>query len=121
MGDGTHAEGYRDAGASLHSSLPSALAAVEDMPSHGRAFLIGGSQLYNLAFQSTPPLVNRVLLTRVLHEFECDTFLHDFAAEEQWERQSHQELCKWIGFEVSEENEEKGVRYRYEMWTLRSS
>jgi len=32
---------------------------------------------------------------------------------------SHEELCNWIGFEVEEENEEKGVKYRYEMWVLK--
>lgn len=59
-----------------------------------------------------------MLLTRVLGEFECDTFLYDFAADLKWTRSTHGELCEWIGFEVDEENEEKGTRYRYEMWTL---
>jgi dihydrofolate reductase len=30
-------------------------------------------------------------------------------------------LIEWIGFEVEEENEEKGVTYRYEMWVLKKS
>lgn len=103
---------------STHSSLPSALSSIQ---AESRAFLIGGSQLYNLSLQSTPPLVNRVLLTRVLSDFECDTYLYDFSNDNdgQWLKASHEELCKWIGFEVQEDNEEKGVRYRYEMWVLK--
>ena len=86
-----------------------------------RAFLIGGAQLYNLALQAKPPLVDRVLLTRVLSEFECDTFLHDFSAQtEVWRLASHGELCEWVGWDVPEgEVEEKGVKYRYEMWVRR--
>lgn len=106
---------------STHSSLPSALSALQ--PS-SRAFLIGGSQLYNLSLTSNPPLVDRVLLTRILDQdsaIECDTFLHDFTVDQGWKKASHGELCTWIGFEVEEENEEKGLRYRYEMWTWGSS
>lgn len=105
----------RGRGTPTFDSLPSALSSLQGP---GRVFLIGGSQLYNLALQSSPPLVDRVLLTRVMEDFECDTFLYDFAADPKWTRSTHGELCSWIGFEVDEENEEKGTRYRYEMWTL---
>jgi dihydrofolate reductase len=60
-----------------------------------------------------------VLLTRVLSDFECDTFLYDFVNDGRWVQSSHEELIEWIGFEVEEENEEKGVKYRYEMWILK--
>ena len=63
--------------------------------------------------------LNRVLLTRVLSDFECDTFLYDFVNDGKWVKSSHEELCNWIGFEVEEENEEKGIKYRYEMWVLK--
>ena len=109
-------------GTPTFDSLPSALSSLSsDGSGSGRGFLIGGSQLYNLALQSSPPLVDRVLLTRVLSEFECDTFLYDFASDPKWTKSTHEELCRWIGFEVDEENEEKGIRYRYEMWTLAST
>jgi dihydrofolate reductase len=102
---------------STYNSLPSALDAI---PPSARAFLIGGSQLYNLSLTSQPPLVDRVLLTRILaDDVECDTFLYDFTKEDKWVKASHGDLCGWIGFEVDEVNEEKGIRYRYEMWTLR--
>jgi dihydrofolate reductase len=86
-----------------------------------RTFLIGGSQLYSLAFSSSPPLVTRVLLTRILSDFECDTYLEDFAAQDKrWTLANHAELSQWVGFDVPEgEIEEKGTRYRFEMWILK--
>ena len=103
---------------SSHRSIRSAL---DHLPSHTpRVFLIGGAQLYNLALASSPPSVDRVLLTRVTTNFDCDTFLTDFTRDESWSRASHRDLCDWVGFEVPEnEVEEKGVKYRFEMWTLR--
>jgi len=102
---------------STHSSLESALLTLKP---ESRAFLIGGSQLYNATLQSPSSTnLNRVLLTRVLSDFECDTFLYDFTNDGKWVKASHQELCDWIGFTVDEENEEKGIKYRYEMWVLK--
>ncbi|EIW71112.1 hypothetical protein TREMEDRAFT_67574 [Tremella mesenterica DSM 1558] len=112
---------------STHTSIEHA---IEVSSQEGRIFLIGGAQLYNLAF-SPPYLCDRVLLTRVLNDFQCDTFLSPFPFAEQsndtaatsnkWERRSHADLCHWIGFDVAEENEEKGIRYRFEMWTLKNT
>ncbi|KAK4686853.1 dihydrofolate reductase, partial [Tremellales sp. Uapishka_1] len=101
-----------------HSSVSSALTSLP--ASIHRIFLIGGSQLYSLAL--TPPsLVDRVLLTRIIDEFSCDTFLDDFTSRKEWHRSTHAELCEWVGWAVPEgEVEEKGVRYRYEMWVLRT-
>jgi dihydrofolate reductase len=97
---------------STHGSLDSALSAL-DASTH-RAFLIGGAQLYNMAFQHVT--VDRVLLTRVLTEFPCDTFLHDFT-HDGWKQSTHGELCEWVGWDVpAGEQVEKGVRYQYEMW-----
>jgi dihydrofolate reductase len=102
---------------STHSSLGSALSTLKP---ETRAFLIGGSQLYNATLDPTSQSnLDRVLLTRVLSDFECDTFLYDFVNDGRWVQSSHQELIEWIGFEVEEENEEKGVKYRYEMWVLK--
>jgi dihydrofolate reductase len=104
---------------STHPSLESALSSLNPGT---RAFLIGGSQLYNASLDPTSQSnLNRVLLTRVLSDFECDTYLYDFVNDGRWVRSSHQELIEWIGFEVEEENEEKGVTYRYEMWVLKKS
>jgi dihydrofolate reductase len=65
-----------------------------------------------------------VLLTRINSDIECDTFLTDFAAQETngrrvWRLASHSELEEWVGFEVPKgEVEEKGIKYRFEMWVL---
>ncbi|WVQ98212.1 hypothetical protein IAU59_005334 [Kwoniella sp. CBS 9459] len=123
---------------SLHSAISSI---PENTP---RVFIIGGSQLYTASFaplaldsdsdsDSSPPkpLIDRVLLTRVLSEFECDAYLDDFTShtvgqsqgqgQDQklvWRKASIDELRAWVGWDVQEENEEKGVKYRYEMWVL---
>ena len=116
-----------------------------------RLFLIGGAQLYNAALAPRDPdftsfsdtastsagsstatqatLVDRVLLTRVTSpDFECDTFLTDFASqrrrtpdstsgEKVWKLCSHRELCDWLGWDAPQVDiEEKGVVYHYEMW-----
>ena len=107
----------------MHSSLPSAISSF-DAATTPKAFLIGGAQLYTQGLEPSTPLVKRILLTRVLSPpFECDTFLTDFQAQKDgsgqsiWRQATHQALCEFIGFEVTDaEVEEKGVKYRYEMW-----
>jgi dihydrofolate reductase len=94
-----------------------------------RAFVIGGQSLYteSLALPaSSTTFVDRILLTRIISpDFdECDIFMPDFLMEgaggegkEKWGRAAHSELESWVGFEVSEgEQEEKGVKYEYQMW-----
>ncbi|WWC59618.1 uncharacterized protein I303_102177 [Kwoniella dejecticola CBS 10117] len=129
-----------------YSSLESALDSLSpaDHPDSAsssgktrRNFLIGGSQLYKTCLTSTPPLVDRVLLTRVISDFQCDAFLEDFTKHTStstsdhssksdaggliWKKATHEELQDWLGFTVDEINEEKGVEYRYEMWVLNTS
>jgi dihydrofolate reductase len=111
----------------LKDSLKSALAHLEesDMNIH-RAFIIGGAALYNetlaLPFSSSSePGLDRILLTRIISpEFkECDTFFQDICKEksEEWTRSTHDTLQDWVGFEVSEgEQEEKGLKYEFQMW-----
>ncbi|OCF30774.1 dihydrofolate reductase [Kwoniella heveanensis BCC8398] len=131
------------------TSLP---AAISSIPATApRVFIIGGSQLYTASFARTPasssetssststsssesrPLIDRVLLTRVLSEFECDSYLDDFTSHTYssgpsdsnndnqkavWRKASIEELRAWLGWDVQEENEEKGIKYQYEMWVL---
>lgn len=93
-----------------------------------RVFIIGGATLYKETLElppSSPAFVDRVLLTRILSPAfdECDVFLPDFLKEEgdnaaSWTRSSHEELQEWVGFEVPRGiQEEKGVRYEFQMWT----
>lgn len=129
---------------SKHSSVAQALASLperftrsashssgKDSIRSSRVFLIGGSQIYAQCLEDTnteQPLVDRILLTRVLEPAfdECDVFLPDFAQqtrssaggeEKAWKQSTHQELADWVGWDVPEGVvEEKGVKYRYEMW-----
>ncbi|GHJ87366.1 hypothetical protein NliqN6_3768 [Naganishia liquefaciens] len=112
---------------SKHGSVAEALDTLPsayDAPSTrgNRIFLIGGSQIYTQCLassSSSSSLVDRILLTRVIEPAfdECDVFLPDFAAQEDWQRSTHGELVEWVGWDVPEGVvEEKGVKYRYEMW-----
>ena len=112
----------------LKDSLESALDHLKQSSTHiQRAFIIGGAALYNKALALAPPRssseagLDRILLTRILSpEFkECDTFFQDFCKEnsEGWTRSTHAALQNWVRFEVSEgEQEEKGVKYEFQMW-----
>lgn len=86
-----------------------------------RTFVIGGAQIYKEALQREE--TKRILLTRVLSDFECDTFFpvplnEDGKSEgEGWERKSKEELDQWVGEAVADGvQEENGTRYVFEMW-----
>jgi dihydrofolate reductase len=84
-----------------------------------RAFIIGGAQIYKAALERKE--ARRILLTRVLSDFECDTYfpvqLDETGKTEEWERKSKEELDKWVGEQVPEGvQEENGTRYVFEMW-----
>ncbi|KAK0208231.1 dihydrofolate reductase-like domain-containing protein [Desarmillaria ectypa] len=93
-----------------------------------RAFIIGGASLYSECLRLSPssivPFVDRILLTRIISPSfdECDVFMPNFLAETNegvlvWKKATHDALKEWIGFEVPEgEQEEKGIRYEFQMW-----
>lgn len=109
------------------------------------AFLIGGAELYALALSppspsssstssssSSPapppapaaPLVDRILLTRILSpSFECDAHLAEFRASGLWVQAPAGALGRWVGWDVDDEivQEEKGVRYAFEMWVRKDA
>ena len=101
----------------LASSLDAALEGAHAADAN-RIFVIGGARLYAAAL----PLAERVLLTRITEPSfeECDVFMPDFiggAGGGEWSRAPHEALCGWVGFEVpSGVEEERGVKYEYEMW-----
>ncbi|WVO23921.1 dihydrofolate reductase [Cryptococcus decagattii] len=127
-----------------YTSIPSALSSLSSTTQSGnspRIFLIGGSTLYTTSLlpstvpsldPSTPtlppsfsqPLIDRILLTRILSPFKCDAYLEDFAAHTKpdgtkvWKKASLKEFREWIGWDIEEEVEEKGVKYIFEMWVL---
>ena len=93
--------------------------AINSECGEGKAFVIGGAQIYTEALQKQQ--TKRILLTRVLTDFECDTFfpiqLDEDGKAEGWERKSKEELDRWAGETVPEGvQEEEGTEYVFEMW-----
>ena len=94
-----------------------------------RAFIIGGVSLYRETLLLPPTsvwFVDRILLTRILSPSfdDCDVFMPDFEhgqfgeGHKPWSRAPHGELREWTGIDVPEGvQEEKGVRYEFQMWT----
>lgn len=81
--------------------------------------MIGGAQIYRLAAEMKE--ARRILLTRILGDFDCDTFfsveLPESGSAEGWRRSGVEELSEWVGEEVDGGvREEGGVRYVFEMW-----
>lgn len=105
-------------------SLEQAISYLQSKPQGmlGRVFVIGGGQIYASALELKE--ARRVLLTKVVTDFECDTHfslkLSDEGERESdpsWEKKSKQELDAWAGEAVPEglqvENETK---YEFQMW-----
>jgi dihydrofolate reductase len=68
------------------------------VPMLGRVFIIGGAELCANALQHR--WVHRLLLTRVMKDFESDTFFPlalDGNGSRQWERQGDVEHRLWVG------------------------
>ncbi|RYP17085.1 hypothetical protein DL765_004704 [Monosporascus sp. GIB2] len=85
----------------------------------GRVFVIGGAQIYGAALRLRE--ARRVLLTRVMDDFECDTFFPLELSESQaggaWVQRSKEELDAWTGETVPEGiQEENGTKYEFQMW-----
>ncbi|KAF2270310.1 dihydrofolate reductase [Lojkania enalia] len=79
-----------------------------------KVFVIGGASIYKAALELRQ--TDRVLLTKIKKEYECDTFLDmDLDREDSgWTRKSREELGKFVGEEISEEDvEEQGVRFEF--------
>jgi len=100
------------------SSLEDALAHLQQGFTPRKVFVIGGGQIYGAALALAQ--TRRILLTRVLTDFECDTFFPLKLSEGEttgWKRSSHTELEAWTGVEVPEGvQEENGTEYEFQMW-----
>lgn len=84
-----------------------------------KVFAIGGAQIYEAALKLQD--AKRILLTRILDDFECDTFfplkLGDDGKADGWERKDQKALENWVGITVPEGvQEENGTKYVFEMW-----
>lgn len=90
--------------ADITSGLESLEGMVKDgkAPPVERAFVIGGSSIYKAALELRQ--TNRILMTRIGKEFECDTFFPKKLGGEEsvWNRASHAELREFVGEDVEE-------------------
>ncbi|CZS93507.1 related to DFR1-dihydrofolate reductase [Rhynchosporium agropyri] len=116
-GDPRAVEGQRTVVNSMSQAAESAVAQGGNALS--RLFVIGGAQIYKSALESTD--AKRILLTRILGDFECDTFFPMTLAEDGkasgWERRTKEDLDRWTGEVVPGGiQEENGTRYVFEMW-----
>lgn len=84
----------------------------------GNVFVIGGAQIYDEALRLG---ARRILLTRVLRDFECDTHfglkLGEGGGNEGWVKSGKEELDAWTGEEVPGGVQmENGTEYEFQMW-----
>lgn len=104
------------------SSLEQAIAYLQQrrQGSVGRVFVIGGGQIYAAALEMKE--AKRVLLTKVMSDFECDTFfslkLDDEGQNSSgWVKRSKEELDSWTGEVVPEGVQvENDTSYEFQMW-----
>lgn len=96
-----------------------------------RVFIIGGAQLYNACLAL--PQTDRILLTRVRSEFDCDVFFPVDLPDQQhpesgeggsgWKRVATDEWAAWTGEgdagKVGAVESEKGVEFEFGMWVRR--
>jgi dihydrofolate reductase len=81
----------------------------------GRAFVIGGGSIYKAALEL--PQTNRILLTRISKDFDCDTFFPESYETSEWHQASHHELQGFIGEDVAEGDVADGdVNIRFELY-----
>ncbi|KAL6150215.1 hypothetical protein ACJQWK_00421 [Exserohilum turcicum] len=92
------------------SSLPSPDLEIDHV------YVIGGASIYDTALQL--PQTKRVLLTKIEHDFECDTFFPlNLDETTTWRNASAHELREFTGEEVPEDGiEEEGVKFRFCMY-----
>ncbi len=105
-------------------------------PDIARAFVIGGAQIYAAALRR--PEARRILLTRVLSDFECDPSFplalgehntpqqqqqqqsesgEETAGGDRWARSDKHAFDAWAGEEVPEGIlSENGTQYEFQMW-----
>ncbi|XP_024073460.1 dihydrofolate reductase isoform X1 [Terrapene carolina triunguis] len=70
-------------------------------------WIIGGSSIYKAAMEK--PVHQRLFVTRILHEFESDTFFPEI----DLEKYKHLPEYPGVPADVQEEN---GIRYKYEVY-----
>ncbi|EME45499.1 hypothetical protein DOTSEDRAFT_71269 [Dothistroma septosporum NZE10] len=90
------------------SDIQSGLKTLEDMVKQGRslpatrAFVIGGASIYKAALEL--PQANRILMTRISKDYECDTFFPDVLDDTAsgWQPASHAEHHNFVGEDIDD-------------------
>jgi len=83
-----------------------------------RVFVIGGAEVYGQMVGRA----ERVLLTRVEGEWECDRFLEEDFGGEEWEGRTWEELKAWTGESgESGRRSEGGTEFEFRMYTRRKT
>lgn len=108
------------------SSITTALRDLEDRVQQGkaspvsRAFIIGGSTIYKAALDM--PQTNRVLLTQIDEDFDCDTFFPaDLSKSEAWRQQDRSGLESYIQEslpegQMIEEKDGRVIKYEFQLY-----
>lgn len=104
------------------SSLEQAITYLHGKPrgSLGRVFVIGGGQIYASALEMKE--ARRILLTKVMSNFECDTHFSLNLSDEGkidpcWTKRSKEELDTWAGETVPKGVQvENDTSYEFQMW-----
>lgn len=82
---------------------------AENVPEIARAFIIGGSGVYKSALELPNEVADKVLLTKVHSDFDCDTFFPvDVNSDDGWRRASNKELSEYVGEDVAEGSIKEG-------------
>lgn len=99
-------------------SITSSLQSASEQASAGTAFIIGGAEIYRQALEL--PNCNRILLTRILSDFETDVsfpVVLNPNVTGSWKMSSKEELDKFVGEQTPDGVQvENGTRYLFEMW-----
>jgi len=105
-------------GKSPEFSITSSLQSVSEKAHDGKVFVIGGAEIYRQALELSN--CNRILLTRVLDDFETDVnfpVVLDPSIPGSWKMKSKKELDDFVGETTPEGVQvENGTRYKFEMW-----
>ncbi|OQO10973.1 hypothetical protein B0A48_05228 [Cryoendolithus antarcticus] len=103
-------------------ALDAAVRAGDALPV-GRAFVIGGSSIYEAALELKQ--AKNVLLTRIGTEYDCDTFfpvdLEEGSTTPQWHRSSNEQLSSFVGEDIKdaqmiETHDGKDVGYEFRLY-----
>ena len=89
-------------------SLQNAFTLVEEMSDKiETCWIIGGSSVYEEAMKN--PRLDRIYITNIMEDYECDTFFPPLATED-WEEVEDQMVPKDV-------QEEDGVKFKYKVFT----